>query len=939
MAADSVGMDLRVPKHELTAHMRAHADALRKAYARAQRADGKAPASATGPVDVTASQLPYHPFVLAGKYHTYKVGSAFPVPGGAIQDDKRRAAELLLRACTCGAVPCVCGAHDIVGTHARAEEVRARTELRAAARAAAAEQRALTEAAALTTRLQAAGISMTNTAADKARAAETYATQLLHATRWPREEGVFPASDHDRTAIHCIKTGDVAVLAKLLKHADVAVDAAEPASLRTGLMIAVSLANYEAVKLLLEHGADANKLSATGSAPLHCVWDAWQRTKGHHVVQTQRVLPAMQHITRALITAGASVNARTGSGLTPLHFAAMNNHGAIATMLMKAGADASVQDARGRCAADIAREAGHKDVLTVLLNWHRVASYTRVNAIVDEARAKRAANGKTIDAGAASSNSGDVPDLVERWRLYEQWMERRHMQRDTTIDAAILHKRSLPPRYANFAQYNARTKTLAPVDVVQMLADSGDADEARRMRDAAEEQAMERGGGAGSSQYIINGRVMQEYARATARARARAQELEADAGGVSRMLAHSLSRRTSGHVDADDDATSVAAVMDGGDVEAADYRDGDDVAAAAGGSLVNDEAGELATGDPMSAAVLATLRERGVLKGHDAPGLVSATAASAADTRVIELEQEQGAVWGALGMDKLLLMGNRGGYAHVGRATLLQPQGMRHIVATPAAFTPDPATTLPGGLAHSNSATAAARPQSLLMDSSAMSSHRRSRIVGMSSSTPAPAAMHSARHLMVTDADGMVRLRDPREVAAEAAAAEAARDVTEADIRHPLADAKHSESAPDVMLAVVERRAKRLQYQQRVHDEEVRRMPHDEALRAAAVPASTWAHPPAAKTTAERRAALAAQLLKDAPDGAYADKFTHLVDGRIMTRRPAVASPTLRARRALVRLPSGAAAGSEQEQDALQQLMLGKYAPTVPTTAAHGVQH
>ncbi len=99
------------------------------------------------------------------------------------------------------------------------------------------------------------------------------------------------------------------------------------------------------VKALLEAGADVNAADVNGRTPLH--WAAWQ---GH--TSGQRVTDALAAV---LIAAGANVNAKDKLGRTPLHYAAEMGHDAIVKALIAAGADAGARDLDGRTPADLAR--------------------------------------------------------------------------------------------------------------------------------------------------------------------------------------------------------------------------------------------------------------------------------------------------------------------------------------------------------------------------------------------------------------------------------------------------------------------------------------------------------------------------------------------------------------------------------------------------------
>ena len=80
--------------------------------------------------------------------------------------------------------------------------------------------------------------------------------------------------------------------------------------------------DIQAVKQHLDDGTEVNAKDGTGRTPLH--WAAWV---GH------------KEIAELLITAGADVNAKAEFGETPLHTAVSNDHKEIIELLIKEGAD------------------------------------------------------------------------------------------------------------------------------------------------------------------------------------------------------------------------------------------------------------------------------------------------------------------------------------------------------------------------------------------------------------------------------------------------------------------------------------------------------------------------------------------------------------------------------------------------------------------------
>ena len=98
-----------------------------------------------------------------------------------------------------------------------------------------------------------------------------------------------------------------------------------------GLRAAAKAGDLDLVNhFIAEHGADVNRASGSGVTPLH-----WAADGGDVAIAA------------ALLAAGADVSLTTGSGQTPLHWAANGGHAAVVATLLAAGADVAKSDDGG----------------------------------------------------------------------------------------------------------------------------------------------------------------------------------------------------------------------------------------------------------------------------------------------------------------------------------------------------------------------------------------------------------------------------------------------------------------------------------------------------------------------------------------------------------------------------------------------------------------
>jgi ankyrin repeat protein len=124
---------------------------------------------------------------------------------------------------------------------------------------------------------------------------------------------------------------------------------------KTPLHYAVAHRHSDAIKLLLDYGAEVDGESAEALCltPLHI---AALRGDAEEVER--------------LLKSGADPNVRDVFGRTPLHYASARNHKAVAELLLSRGADPNAKDERGKTPLDLAAWRCALDVLELLL--HRV---------------------------------------------------------------------------------------------------------------------------------------------------------------------------------------------------------------------------------------------------------------------------------------------------------------------------------------------------------------------------------------------------------------------------------------------------------------------------------------------------------------------------------------------------------------------------------------
>ncbi len=121
----------------------------------------------------------------------------------------------------------------------------------------------------------------------------------------------------------------------------------------TALHIASYFGQADVVALLLDHGADVNKVAMNGS----------DLTALHSAVSRLHA-----DVVKTLLERGANINVQMLGGFTPLMMAAALGAGQIIEILIKHGADKSVKSDDGRNASIFASSAGYGDLASLISN-------------------------------------------------------------------------------------------------------------------------------------------------------------------------------------------------------------------------------------------------------------------------------------------------------------------------------------------------------------------------------------------------------------------------------------------------------------------------------------------------------------------------------------------------------------------------------------------
>ncbi|XP_058105492.1 uncharacterized protein LOC131248974 isoform X2 [Magnolia sinica] len=181
-------------------------------------------------------------------------------------------------------------------------------------------------------------------------------TPLLHAVRQGQtatakyllEHGADPAASSELGTTplhHAAGIGNTELLSFLISKG---VDVDSQSDVGTPLIWAAGHAQQDAVKILLEHHANANAETDDNITPLLSAVAAGS-------------LPCLE----LLVQAGANANVTAG-GATPLHIAADSGNTEIINCLLKAGADPNACDEDGVKPVQVAATRGHRRAVEIL---------------------------------------------------------------------------------------------------------------------------------------------------------------------------------------------------------------------------------------------------------------------------------------------------------------------------------------------------------------------------------------------------------------------------------------------------------------------------------------------------------------------------------------------------------------------------------------------
>jgi ankyrin repeat protein len=180
------------------------------------------------------------------------------------------------------------------------------------------------------------------------------------------------------------KGDEAGVRRELDRRGGADVNAAQPGSGLTPLMIAARRGHIGTARLLLARGADVRLSAGSWGSALTCAASFGDpnmvrllldhRSDPNLPMAWGGISPLMaaadlghDDAAAVLIAAGARVNSQNSWGRSALMFAASGGHDRTVQLLLAAGADRTARDCGGESAADQARHEGHRGTAQLLL--------------------------------------------------------------------------------------------------------------------------------------------------------------------------------------------------------------------------------------------------------------------------------------------------------------------------------------------------------------------------------------------------------------------------------------------------------------------------------------------------------------------------------------------------------------------------------------------
>jgi ankyrin len=215
----------------------------------------------------------------------------------------------------------------------------------------------------------------------------------------------------------------VSMTAAALQLADIVPPASKT---DTQLLAALRSADITEVKRLVALGANVNARGATGSRPLHiavaqgaefvsALIQAGADPDRADAIEERRPLHLAAEVSddprviEMLLKAGATIDARTKKGLTPLHFSALNGNQRISEVLVAIGADVNASSQEGFTPVYLAASKGNSGLVRSLIR-----SGARIDAITRHgfAAIHAAVNSKSLDTVEILLRAGADPNVI-----------------------------------------------------------------------------------------------------------------------------------------------------------------------------------------------------------------------------------------------------------------------------------------------------------------------------------------------------------------------------------------------------------------------------------------------------------------------------------------------------------------------------------------------